>query len=166
MATDPLRLRVLKAITASLNLITPANGYHFDLSSSVFRGRDYFGEDDPIPMVAILESPDEDGQNPAPEGSGLAAGPWRLFIQGWAEDDKENPTDEAHILMADVKKRLAIESKAGRSDYNAFGMQGVVDKILFTPGVVRPPDAISGKAYFWIVLHLHIVEDVSNPYSL
>lgn len=165
MATEPLRLRILKALTAALQEITIANGYASDLGAHVYRGREYFGDDQPLPMVAILESPDEDFQEPAPRFSGANAGTWRIFIQGWVEDEMENPTDPAHILMADVKKRLAIEGKLALK-HNAFGMGGAVDSLAFTPGVVRPPDAISGRAYFWVVLHLRVVEDMTNPYSL
>lgn len=165
MATEPLRLRILKALTAALQEITIANGYASDLGMNVFRGKEYFGDDQVVPMVAILESPDEDFQEPPPQFSGANSGTWRIFIQGWVEDDMENPTDPAHILMADVKKRLAIEARIAQK-HNAFGMGGAVDRLTFSPGVVRPPDAISGKAYFWIVLHLMVIEDLTNPYSL
>ncbi len=165
MATEPLRLRILKALTSALQEITVANGYATELGVNVYRGKEYFSDDQPVPMVAILESPDEDFQEPAPEFSGHNAGTWRIFIQGWVEDDMENPTDPAHILMADVKKRLAIEAKKGR-DFAIFGMGSTVTRLRFSPGVVRPPDAISGRAYFWLVLHLGLVEDLTNPYSL
>lgn len=168
MADDPLRLRILKGLTDSLKTITPANGYVHDLSQSVVRGVEYFGDDEPVPLVSILESPDEAFQEPAPKFSAKAAGPWRLFVQGWVDDDKENPTDPAHILMADVKKRLGIEAKAAGylQGEGAFGMKRAVDSISFSPGVVRPPDAISARAYFWLILHIVVVEDLTDPYSL
>lgn len=162
--TDPFRLRVLKALTAALQEITPANGYKHDLSSSVFRGRDLFGEDDPLPMVSILEATDEQDQVQSPRGSGDNFGVWGLLIQGFAEDDPENPTDPAHYLMADVKKRLAIERQKGVS-FNILGMGGLVDKLEFSPGIVRPADAYSAKAYFWLRLDLTVVEDVTKPYE-
>ena len=46
MATEPVRLRVLKAMTECLKDITPANGYHTDLKGQVFRGRVIFGDND------------------------------------------------------------------------------------------------------------------------
>jgi len=162
--TDPFRLRVLKALTTALQEITPANGYKHDLSSSVFRGRDLFGEDDPLPMVSILEATDEQDQVQSPRGSGDNFGVWGLLIQGFAEDDPENPTDPAHYLMADVKKRLAIERQKGVS-FNILGMGGLVDKLEFSPGIVRPADAYSAKAYFWLRLDLTVVEDVTKPYE-
>lgn len=163
---DPFRLRVLKALTATLQQITPANGYAHDLSAAVFRGRDLFGDDDPVPMLAILEAPDEMNQLDSPRGSGDQAGPWELLIQGFVEDDIANPTDPAHILLADVKKRLAHERrKAGDYKVGILDMKGLVDKLEFTPGVARPADGISGKAYFWVRVVLTVVEDVTLPYE-
>lgn len=161
---DPFRLRVLKALTTSLKQITVANGYKHNLSTSVFRGRDLFGEDDPVPMVCILEATDEDAQFDSPRGSGDQYGDWPLLIQGFADDDPENPTDPAHYLMADVKRRLAEERKRGRG-FDILGMGGVVDALEFSAGIVRPVDAYSAKAYFWLRLNLRIVEDVTKPYD-
>lgn len=173
----PFRLRVLEAITESLKQITPANGYQHDLSQSVFRGRLWFGEDDPLPMVSIVEDPLPIIQNQAgggsPHGDGTSStGPWTLLIQGFVEDDRFNPTDPAHYLMADVKKRLAQErSKRGtgahaHSRYNAFGMGGAVENVIIGAGVVRPPDYdVSSKAYFWLTLTISVVEDLADPYA-
>lgn len=161
---DPFRLRVLKALTAALQEITPANGYRHDLSTSVFRGRDLFGEDDPLPLVSILEATDEAGQDGAPHHSGYNKGTWGLLIQGFCEDDLDHPTDPAHYLMADVKQRLAAEQKRG-AQFNILGMGGLVDQMTFTPGIVRPADAYSAKAYFWLKLDLVLVEDVTKPYE-
>lgn len=160
--SDPFRLRVLKALTAAIQEITPANGYKHNLSAAVFRGRDLFSDDDPVPMVSILEGPDEERQLVGPAESSLNAGKWPLLIQGFVDDDIQNPTDPAHYLLADVKQRLAVECRKRR---DILGMGGLVDKLEFSPGVVRPPDAISGKAYFWLRLDLTLVEDTYRPYE-
>lgn len=162
--TDPFRLRVLKALTAALREITPANGYKHDLSSSVFRGRNLFGDDDPVPMVCILEASDEESQVDSPRGSGDQYGPWPLLIQGWSDDDSDNPTDPAHHLLADVKARLAVERQRDRGN-DILGMGGLVDKLDFSAGVVRPVDAWSAKAYFWLRVDLTVVEDVTKPFD-
>lgn len=163
---EPFRLRVLKALTLALQQITPANGYQHDLSTSVFRGRELFGDDDPIPMVSILEAVDEQDQDFSPRGGDGSAGVWPLLVQGFVEDDMENPTDPAHHLMAEVKKRLTEERRKGATmRVGIFDMGGLVDSLNFGGGVVRPPDGISGKAYFWLRLDLGLVEDLSNPYE-
>lgn len=160
---DPFRLRVLKALTAALEEITPENGYRFSLTGSVFRGRDIFGDSDPLPMVSILEAIEEKTQLPAPFAGRESTGPWELLIQGFVEDDYLNPTDPAHALMAEVKQRLARERLRGRH-YAILGMDGKVTELKMSHGVVRPPDEVSGKAYFWLRLTLEVVENLIDPY--
>lgn len=164
MSSIPFRLRVQQALSNSLEQVSIINGYNHDLSGHVFRGRDMFDESDETPLVAILESPDEPDQKPSPRACTERTSKWNLFVQGWADDDKDNPTDPAHYLMADVKKRLAHEVKMLRQ-HNALNMGKRIDGIEYSPGVVRPPDAMSNKAYFWLKLTLTIVEDDFEPYA-
>lgn len=164
MSDIPIRLRVQQALSASLEKISITNGYKHDLAGHVFRGRDMFDDEDETPLIAILESPDEPEQQARPRGNTERKSKWNLFVQGWADDDKSNPTDPAHYLMADVKKRLAYEISALRSR-DALGMGNRIDGLEFSPGVVRPPDAMSNKAYFWLKLSITLVEDDSEPYA-
>lgn len=174
--TKPLRLRVLEAITDCLSEITVANGYRHDLANAVFRGRIWYGDDDPLPMVSILEDPLPNNQSQSGQGAhgdGTDShGSWTLLVQGFAVDDKKNPTDPAHYLMADVKKCLVQQRKRktrsahGAGEYNPFGMGGVVENITIGAGVVRPPDYdVSAKAYFWLTLTITITEDLEDPYA-
>lgn len=162
--SDPFRLRVLKALTAALAEITPSNGYGHDLSGRVFRGRDIFGADDPVPMVSILEAPEDKAGSSGPPASGLSNGQWHLLIQGFVEDDFENPTDPAHLLMAEVKKRL-VQEKVRDRQYSILGMGGKVTELAISPGVVRPADDVSAKAYFWLKITLSMVENHQDPYA-
>lgn len=178
---DPFRLRVQKALAACLEGVTPTNGYSHDLTGKVFRGRLYFGDSDPLPCISILEAPVPLEQTPAPIPSTANSGDWVLLVQGFVEDDKKNPTDPAHQLMAEVKKRLINENKRilpdtrGTPDPLGMGEGQVVDgakignaitKILVGPGVVRPPEtAVSDKAYFWLNVTLKIAEDISRPFE-
>lgn len=162
--SDPFRLRVLKALSTALEEINPDNGYKHDLRGNVFRGRDIFGEDDPLPMVSILEAIDEKKMLPTPEAGSAQAGPWELLIQGFIDDDFEHPTDPAHGLMAEVKKRL-IQERVRDRQYNILGMGGKVTELRLSHGVVRPPDEVSAKAYFWLRLTLVMVENLLDPYA-
>lgn len=172
----PLRLEIQKRLCDILREITPSNGYVVDFSgdegtqdNKVFRGRAIFGEGDPVPMLSVLESPIPLDQLPSPVDSGLSSGGWELMIQGFVDDDKQNPTDPAHIAMADVKRRLALESKkvsARQDEDGPLGLLRHVTKIAIGTGVVRPPDEISAKAYFWLLLVLDIAEDLTDQYTV
>lgn len=173
---NPLRLEIQKRLADALREITPANGYVMDFSGAeggddnrVFRGRNIYGDDDPVPMLSILESPIPLDQLPSPVDSGLNSGQWELMVQGFVEDDPVNPTDPAHVAMADVKKRLALEQKktsARRDEDGPFGLLRAVTGITIGTGVVRPPDEVSAKAYFWLLFVLDIAEDVTEPYEV
>ncbi len=161
---EPFRLRLLKALTAALEEIRPVNHTH-DMSGRVFRGRDLFGDDDPLPMLSILEAVDEKALVRPPDTSTTYRGPWELLIQGWVEADRRNPCDPAEYLLADVKQRLAQEMKRGGRENNILGMGGLVERLQISQGVVRPPDEVSSKAYFWLRVTLQIVENLADPYA-
>lgn len=170
-APDPFRLRVLKALTAALQEIKPSNGYVNDVHNAVFRGRLVYGENDPLPMLSILEPPQPIDQ--IAQGSGNISGDWDLLIQGFVKDDSKNPTDPAYVLMADVMKRLGIEQNKrpnGRT-VNVLGLgggQGKGNEIIemtIGHGIARPADDISAKAYFWLTLTLKTVEDLKDPFA-
>lgn len=167
---DPLRLRVLKKLNAELEQITPANGYTVDLTGAVFRGRDVFDRNDPVPMVSILESILEKDQVQAPPAGSTKAGPWELLLQGWADDDKDNPTDPAYHLLAQVQRRLVEITRMPYADPNRRGcdilqMGGIITALRFSRGVVRPADEVSSKAYFWLKVELDLVENLLDPYA-
>ena len=168
MATEPLRLRILKAMTDALKEISTANGYHTDVNGQVYRGRVIYGENDPLPLISILEVPIPLDQTPPPTDSEFSSGGWEIMIQGFVTDDPENPTDPAHFFMADVKKRLAIEKRkalAMNAAQGIFGLGNFVTGLRIGAGVVRPPDEISAVSYFWLTITLDMVEDLADPYE-
>jgi hypothetical protein len=161
---NPIRLEVHKRMTEVLKEITVANGYASDIGDNVFRGRIVFGEETPIPSLAILEVPIPIDQLPSPRSAVVTKGPWELMVQGWVKDDRDNPTDNAHILMADVKKRL-IQERAKIDEGGIFGLPRNVLEMYIGAGVVRPPEEISAKAYFWLTITLEFSENLADPYS-
>lgn len=177
--SNPIRLEIHKRLSEALREITPANGYVMDFSGAegtennkVFRGRAIYGDSDPLPLISILEVPIPVDQRPVPGESTYGNGSWELMIQGFAVDDRANPTDPAHIMLADVKKRLAIERKKllirGLASNPASGVLGLgrnITNMQIGPGVVRPPDESSAKAYFWLTFELELVEDLEDPYQ-
>lgn len=180
--SDPFKLRVLKALTAALKTITPTNGYVSDLAdfdpgdgvamSRVFRGRAWFGESDPIPMISVLEgvTPAEEVAEP-PVDMATGEFDFEILVQGFVDDDPLNPTDPAYVLLADVRRRLAEElhrkapETRGMPDPLGLGMgaKSRVTEMRIGPGVVRPADDVSNKAWFWLSVTIRMVDDPTDP---
>lgn len=161
---DSYRLTVLKKLTDHLKGITPANGYPgYNLSSSVFRGRTLFGENDPVPLVSILEAPRPDQGKFAGEDNYQRKEDWSLVIQGWAHDDIANPTDPAYNLMDVVEMHLhritAVDSSSGFEVYpNEYMLGRTISSLDVLPGIVRPPSAeVSAKAFFYLPVRVGLV---------
>lgn len=179
MATAiPLRLQILRAITSALEDINPTNGYEFDLRPDskgrprVVRGELVIGDDEPLPMVTLMEPP------MAVEGiltkrqpdNTKRVGEWDLIIQGWVQRPLRGPEsyhnlDPAYQLMEEVRLRLAKEkakSRNGRHSFFGFDETKITNMTIGAP-VVRPNEHISEQAVFYLILTLDIVEDMANP---
>lgn len=170
---------MLRALTDCIKEVTPDNGYTFDLADfdpgdgammeRVFRGRPWFGDTDPIPMVSVLEPVEEADFLFVPATDDPSATyDWPLLVQGFVNDDPMHPTDPAYRLMRDVRRRLLAEKKRtapGRHvpdplGSRAFGLPNCrVNEIRVSTGKVRPADDVSAKAYFYLVVTLNITED-------
>lgn len=163
---DTKQLTILKRLTSHLQGITADNGYDYDLSQSVFRGRTVFGPEDVLPYVSILESLRPD---PRPEGAGTEKlnrlDDWELLVQGWADDDREHPTDQLYQLKGAVEKRLA-EIQNPASPVYRLGDSLIVG-LRIGPGVVRPatPEPGGAEAFFLPLLVRYNI-NLSDPYSL
>lgn len=172
MATEPLRLRIVKKLTSILEAVEFAYPYAAEqggpvqvaMTGRVFRGRVIFGDSDPLPMLSVLEAPIPLDQVPSPPDSSASTGRWELVVQGFVDDDPLNPTDPGHWLMAQVKAALAVERRKNR-DFQLFDMGHHVVNMWVGQGVVRPPDEISAKAYFWLNVTLELVEDLADPFE-
>lgn len=162
MANSP-RLSVLIALSDLLKTMTPANGWGYDLSESVFRGRSKFGEDDPETMVSILEAPKPDYGLTSGENGGHRKEEWNLLLQGWCPEDHDNPTDPAHEMMWAVEqllnKVIAVDGRSGNPKYPAEYMLGnKITGFAFGPGVVRPAtEGISNRAFFYLPVRVGLV---------
>jgi hypothetical protein len=171
MPSDPFRLKVMKAISAQLKTVTPLNGFMFDLSDytdeagrtkeRVFRGRVTFGENDPVPMVVVLEDPRAIDSNNAKDETPASINKLRLLVQGFVQDDKEHPLDPAYNFSADVISAL-VKAKADR--FNILGMDGKITALSFGQPIHRPGgDEVSSNAYFIVGVTLTMVENLECP---
>lgn len=176
MANDPFRLRVMKAVCAALKGITPANGYAADMSDftdkhgeaaeRVFRGRTQFGDNDPLPMLSVLEDPQAFDPSAVDTQGGKSGNRFRILIQGFVEDDKDHPLDPTYHLSAQVIEALV---KSKKNKFDILGMGDRTPCILsLTVGqpVHRPPDdEVSNVAFFLIGVTLTLAENLETPYS-
>lgn len=176
---DAFRLRVMKEITNTLKTITPANGYVHDLgdftdavdrtAERVFRGRDFFGDNDPLPMLSILEDPRAEAPFNGPTTSSKSQNSFRVLIQGFVEDDKDNPLDAAYALSAEVVKALAAAKKlpGGFLSQNKQMRAPCVMGLSVGQPVHRPGrDEISEHAYFLVGVTLLLAEDLEDPFAV
>lgn len=164
-AKVPRRLHVLRALTDHLRTVTPENGYQFDLSAAVFRGRNHFGHDDPLPMVSLLQSPRNPDALPAPGHGTAQHGPLELLVQGFAVDDPVHPTDPAEVLLADVKMALG-RLKARIAQARNLHWEGI-ERLEFDQGICRPPDdEIASVAFFWLSVQVYYTDNVKDPYAV
>lgn len=170
--TDPFRLRLMKGLTQVLQQIATANGYYTEAGVAVYRGRMTFGSTDPLPCIAIMEPPLQPEPVHNPLGSGARRYQYDLYVQGFAVDDAKNPSDPAHLLLADIRKAVISEWSrvqkipAQRPDELLFGVPRRRIQALDTDGgLVRPSDDISSKAYCYLLLRFTIAEDWANPES-
>lgn len=182
----PFRLLIQQRLTDALKEITPGNGYINDLTDDpdkgprVVRGRSMFGDNDPLPLVSILQPPHPTDPFDAPIGATARGLDWVLLVQGFVEDDADNPTDPAEILMADVKQRLGKLVEAGApsasKNDNILGLGGsasvdvrgtgnAILSLTIGNGSARPSDELSSKAYFWLLLVVKITENTTKPYG-
>jgi len=163
------KLDILQALTAQLQTITPANGYDYDLSASVFRGRTVFGVSDTAPFLSILESPRPLPDIVAEDTKLRRLNAWALLLQGWAVDDKANPLDPVYALMASTEQCLsqlaAINSANGLAAYpSVYRLGGRVTDIKIGPGFARPASDVSAFAFFYIPLTVQFNEDLTHPF--
>ncbi len=168
------QLVIMQRLTMQLQAITPANGYDYDLSKSVYRGRGIFGSE-PGPFLSILE-------NRQPDPRPLLAGheklnrseKWTLLVQGWAEetdDDSPYPTDGLYQLMGAVMTNLARLEAVGPDGSplypGEYRLGRIINDLQIGPGVVRAntPD-YAGVQCFYLPLFIGYAINVADPYSL
>lgn len=169
---DTKQLVIMQRLTTLLQGITPSNGYAYDLSNAVFRGKGTFGADEALPFVSILESLRPD---PKPLVAGydkmIRQEDWELLIQGWSTVNLDFPTDDLYNLKGAVEQRLsrtvavdAVGSPLFPGDYR---LGGIVTRLVIGPGVVRASSPqIGGAEAFYLPVLVGYVMNVANPWAL
>lgn len=155
---DPIRLVIMKALTDQIAI-------NADLDGAVFRGRDYYDDqNDVLPMVTIMEDLGRGDDYPTQTKDG---GPTivelPLVIVGIAIEDDLNPTDNATRLMyrvIDALKKIKRDARGVRGETEYLGIPNI-DKIQIGAGKALPAyaDGSTGLAFFRLPAMLTYVEN-------
>jgi hypothetical protein len=181
MPPIPKQLLVMKRLAEHLEAINPTNedpaytlvgeapqNYAMDLRQKVFRGKTVLGTEVLMPALAILESPQPVAGLEAGEQGHAQLNDWRVLVQGFATDDKQNPTDPAYILKAAVELRLGriIHETRGIATYpEEYMLGGLIAGLSIGFGPARPPEQnVSQNAFFYIPLVIKLATTTKNPY--
>lgn len=174
--------KILVALTEHLEGVNPTNmlfdpdeedyaPYPVDLRNKVFRGRMVFGDEVTEPFLSIYEAPRQIVPEDAGEGRLELDEDWTLLIQGFAADDKLNPTDPAYQLLACVQHRMARISQqsthGGRGGLypDEWRLGGLIAEVRYQIPIVRPgQDDVSGTAYFYMPISVGVVTDLTQPF--
>lgn len=168
------QLDILKRLTTHLEGITPDNGYAFDLSATVFRGRRWFGASDPDTVLSIVEHLQADiNVEVAGVLNIMRMEDWILLIQGWLTIQvDDHPTDDAYELKASVEHRMArviLTNSRGNPMYPdeyLLGLKDIITKVTVGPGVVSVDtrDMANARAFFYLPIGIGLAVDVSDPF--
>lgn len=172
------KLAVLKFLSNHLKGMTPAwiapvwgVECPYDLSEAVYRGRTVFGDETPFPFIALLEAPRQLDPNGGGDQSLIQDEDWTILIQGFAEEEEQNPSDPAYDLLAWVQMRMSMMTKEpsnGRTggEYpEVYRMGNLKVEVRYQIPVVRPgKDDVSSNAYFYMPIGVKVVTDLSNPF--
>ena len=171
---EPRQLDILQRMTTHLEGIVPANGYDFDLSENVYRGRRWFGASDPDIVLSIVEHLQADiSVEVAGVNNIMRAEDWILLVQGWlAIVGGDHVTDEAYRLKASVEHRMArviLTNSRGNPMYPdeyLFGLKDIITKVSIGPGVVSVDvrDMANARAFFYLPIGIGLAVDVSDPF--
>jgi hypothetical protein len=157
MPETPMQVRVLEALQVKLESITKGDCYSYTLKGHVHIGRTLFDEQDPLPIVSILEVPLPAEQRAVPRGAAGVSGPWEMFIQGWVTEPNRTAkfmTRQAYYLKNDIIQCLTSERQKFNDLMNSAPILGIreITDIQVDRGVVRPDDERSSTALFWVPL--------------
>jgi len=169
--SDPLRLAVLKKLTSLIETITIANGYLYDLNGCVFRGRTTFGDNDPTPLISLLEGESPEVINVAGTNANQKERLWSIILQGWVENDHVHPSDPAYYLAAEVERCLgqimAVDRHGDAAVPQWYRLGGALQVTRFVIGapVIRPPtEGVEKNATFYMPLLIGLAEKAGEPY--
>ncbi len=137
-----------------LKTITKANGYETDIGLRVFRGRRAV-HDDHVPCAALIEGNDRVTQGDSKKAP-TAKITQDYVLTGYSPCDADNPNDEAHAIIRDLKKAVF-------GGQNGATLGGKVSKVEYRGRDIGP--RADGKAIVMALIEVSIdyVEKLDQP---
>lgn len=158
----PKQLRIIRKLAAYLEATSGAKCW---VGKSVITAKEA-GD-----TLSILEAPRPIIGTGAGEANLNRNENWTLLLQGWPEDDHEEPSAPAYWMKAMCEQSLSLivaqlPNGAQRTDA-LYRLGGDISSLTIGQGVVRPPseEAASRLAMFYLPLIIEIQTDVRNPYA-
>jgi len=149
---EPKSLRIINALQSALEQIQGAE-YNTDAGLRITRGRKRISKDETFPLIILHE-----GEEEVVKASGVRQVQNRLnvTIEGWCLADPINPLDDAHYLLADIKKALfpALENRKN---------PGLIIKVDYLGRVIDPPDDGSRNCSVSVLLAIDWTELLTDP---
>ncbi len=141
-------------------------------------GREGFGQDEGLgKVISFIEPPKPVDIPKFPDDSNVRQYEWVIYIQGMLPDNSEIPTYPSYEMVNEIKRILysLIEANTGMNAVNNIlnlgpkaqrdrGMTCNVFELKIGAETVRGPGEHSAFAFFWLPIHIGIVEDLKNPW--
>lgn len=141
-------------LSTVLATITKANGYETDIGVRVFRGRRNI-HDDHVPCAVLIEGRDRVTQG-ASRREASASIDQDYILGGYVNCDPDNPNDDAHKIIRDLKKALF-------GGENGTTLNGRVAKVEYTGRDIGP--RVDGLPIVFALIQVTItyVERLATP---
>lgn len=130
--------------------------YQFDTTGRVYRGRKTVSSSEAKHAISILEAPRALVGSPAGMENQASLESWTLNIQGWPPEDRLKTSDNAYLMAAAVRERLAQVVERGRDDGmsepvygDEYMFGGSATNVLFGATIVAPPTEGLSEVAFW-----------------
>lgn len=163
--SPPKQLRILRKLSA---LLEATSGYE---GIKCWRGKSVLTAKDTKDTLSLLEAPRPIVGSPGDENGVQRSETWTLLLQGWPEDDHDEPSGPAYWMKAACEQQLSLviaelPNGVKRTD-NVYMLGGDISSLTIGQGVVRPAseEGASRLAMFYIPLIIGLQTDVRNPFA-
>lgn len=141
-------------LSAVLATVRKVNGYETDIGVRVFRGVRKV-QDEQVPCAVLIEGGDRVKQGPS-KREATASIEQDYILGGYSPCDADNPNDEAHKIIRDLKKAIFAGG-------NGTTLGGKVPEITYTGRDIGPRTDGAPIVFALIEVTVTYVERLATP---